>query len=61
MIVDEARLRELWATSESRWSTMPTDSKLDLPWVKARFILDTFRATLGQVLEEAPIELGGPV
>lgn len=60
-IVDEARLRELWAHVENRWDTMPVESKLDLPWVKTRFMLDTFRVTLAQVIEEAPVELGGPV
>lgn len=60
-IVDEARLSKLWADVENRWGTMPVGSKLDLPWVKARFMLDTFRVTLSQVCEEAPVELGGPV
>lgn len=62
MTLHEASAQELqeeWKRAEAYWDNM--SNKLDMPWVRHRFVLAVFKTTLRQRGWRVHVLLGGPL
>lgn len=51
-------LDEVWQNTEDYWNKM--SDKMDMPWVKARFMLSIFKSGLSMKGLRVPMMMGGP-